>query len=554
MDYIYEMDLGLGYQKVQFMYCIVCMLAQKGDSGVDWFITGFTSVTCFVVGGYSETKFLCKIKFFKSARLMTHDYHTREANSHGYVVSFDPAVGRNLDSQVVISDGKGTITKSNVDIEIVGMFTVAGQALKFLSLSYRFDIGYESALQFIYMIVFVPVKECDYGDGRLKISQTNSLWWHVVLTEMSDELYYRRLPQEHTLWAKLIQNDAKGDIMGVLWKCRLLDLQPDGDIMSYPLWFMGYKPLTSNIQLEFSERLMETQVLLNLVQILDVLSRFEFLRWKFKLIPTGWWSVRNVSWTDMIFVSVVSFDKKRTSKSILFCKPDVHNQITARLMRFLGWYLAAAGRLFCMVKHTSWISLYTLLHCGWYSCGDQQISLYICNSTRYLLCYNFMSGLSYLMGKGHICLVGALVWIVGIHVRLADGVISTVQVKGGVRRGKYLENYIFTLAGKGAALLIQDFTQELSVTKGVSLVPSHRFWLLYMVSQLKGDSGQYNSGFKSSQLHRQALKQFCVTGVTDSPLILEDKDVSKEKGMSCTHYMETVPLIVYVCVFSNIGI
>lgn len=135
------------------------------------------------------------------------------------------------------------------------------------------------------------------------------------------------------------------------------------------------------------------------------------------MVPTGWWSLRYVSWSDTSCISVVSFDVNWTSRSILFRKSEVHHQIAAPVMRFLIWHLAAARRLFYVVKHSSWISLYTL-HCDWYSCGNQQISLYKCNSTRYFLpCYIFMCDLSYPTGKEYICLVSALVWI-GIHFRL----------------------------------------------------------------------------------------------------------------------------------------
>lgn len=40
--------------------------------------------------------------------------------------------------------------------------------------------------------------------------------------------------------------------------------------------------------------LMETQVILNVIQIFDVLLRFEYLRWKFRLVAPDLWSVRSV--------------------------------------------------------------------------------------------------------------------------------------------------------------------------------------------------------------------------------------------------------------------
>ncbi|XP_026402822.1 uncharacterized protein LOC113298327 isoform X3 [Papaver somniferum] len=92
-----ELMERFGYQsEFQFMYSIMCTLAHKGDSGVGWFIMGFTSVACFAVSGYYETKFPYRTEVFEGATLMTRYYLTQEANSQGCVVSFDPAVSRDL--------------------------------------------------------------------------------------------------------------------------------------------------------------------------------------------------------------------------------------------------------------------------------------------------------------------------------------------------------------------------------------------------------------------------------------------------------------------------
>ncbi|XP_026402821.1 uncharacterized protein LOC113298327 isoform X2 [Papaver somniferum] len=94
---VHELDFRFGYQsEFQFMYSIMCTLAHKGDSGVGWFIMGFTSVACFAVSGYYETKFPYRTEVFEGATLMTRYYLTQEANSQGCVVSFDPAVSRDL--------------------------------------------------------------------------------------------------------------------------------------------------------------------------------------------------------------------------------------------------------------------------------------------------------------------------------------------------------------------------------------------------------------------------------------------------------------------------
>lgn len=78
---------------------------------------------------------------------------------------------------------------------------------------------------------------------------------------------------------------------------------------------------------------METQVFLKVIQILNVLIRFEFLRWKFKVVPTGWWSARIVSRINKSLITVMSFAINWIYRSHLFCKAEVRNPIAATLMR-----------------------------------------------------------------------------------------------------------------------------------------------------------------------------------------------------------------------------
>ncbi|XP_026415080.1 uncharacterized protein LOC113310576 isoform X1 [Papaver somniferum] len=101
------------------------------------------------------------------------------------------------------------------------------------------------------------------------------------------------------------------------------------------------------------------EVLLLVHQILHMRLLVEYLRWKFKLVPPELWSLRNASWIDNSFISVVCFNGNMNYRSNRFCKAEVHHQLATILMRLPSWRLTTTSGLLMIRNGTN------TLGCNW---------------------------------------------------------------------------------------------------------------------------------------------------------------------------------------------
>ncbi|XP_026448445.1 uncharacterized protein LOC113348789 [Papaver somniferum] len=91
--------------------------------------------------------------------------------------------------------------------------------------------------------------------------------------------------------------------------------------------------MRSYIQFEFCIWTMEIKLVLGMLYIPNMLMLVVMLKWKFKLVLIGFWSVTNVSWVSKGLISVESLVVKWNCTSHPFWKVEVHNLITATLMK-----------------------------------------------------------------------------------------------------------------------------------------------------------------------------------------------------------------------------
>ncbi|RZC72148.1 hypothetical protein C5167_035340 [Papaver somniferum] len=87
-----------------------------------------------------------------------------------------------------------------------------------------------------------------------------------------------------------------------------------------------------------------------MLKVIFIRKLMEYLRWKFRLVPSGLCSVRSVDIT--VHFSVLNCDKKRICRSNMFFKAEVRHQLASTFIILPSWLLAATRGPFSMGNDT----------------------------------------------------------------------------------------------------------------------------------------------------------------------------------------------------------
>lgn len=112
-----------------------------------------------------------------------------------------------------------------------------------------------------------------------------------------------------------------------------------------------------------------------------------YLRWKFRLISTGLWSVRNVSWVDPTFISMVCkmFQWDTTSWYSVVIQVLKHYAVekakerVSRRHEICVWSSSGVGIYVTTTETNTPVQLFTFLRreCNWVSTGRRNIGIHI---------------------------------------------------------------------------------------------------------------------------------------------------------------------------------